>query len=118
MYIFAGRCWKEKVRKAALLLAFRTLLECKNKNGGEGGIRTLETGLSPFTHLAGVLLRPARTPLRFLGWALLHPLTKKGQGINQLKQVVSSGILFLCQGNYSPIAQTSFFVGQYFVSII
>ena len=33
-------------------------------NGGEGGIRTHDTGFSPYTRLAGELLRPTRTPLR------------------------------------------------------
>ena len=32
--------------------------------GGERGIRTLDTGLSPYTRLAGELLRPTRTSLR------------------------------------------------------
>src|SRR5690606_41114885 len=39
---------------------FRSLLK---ETGGEGGIRTLETGLFPSTRFPVVLLRPARTPL-------------------------------------------------------
>ena len=41
LQVRGGCLWNEKVRKAALSLAFRTLLDCKkHKNGGEGGIRT------------------------------------------------------------------------------
>lgn len=35
-----------------------------SSSGGEGGIRTLDRGLCPYTRLAGELLRPTRTPLQ------------------------------------------------------
>ncbi len=72
LQVRGGHRWKEKVRKAALLLAFRTLLDCKkHKNGGEGGIRTHVPGKGQPDFESGAL-RPASLPLRFWLCAIMQ----------------------------------------------
>ncbi len=64
MAIPVARHWKKenrnplKKRLPVFLGALRMI------SGGEGGIRTHDTGLCPYTPLAGERLRPARPPLR------------------------------------------------------